>query len=42
MVAVGQSPEWVGRTVASLLADTNIAKKGGKVIWCYDVSSMEF
>ena len=33
-----QSTDWVGRTVAQLLDDPNIAAKAGRVIWCHDVS----
>ena len=38
MVSMGQTPDWVGRTVAALLTDKKIAKKAGRVIWCNDVS----
>jgi len=34
----GQSTEWVGRTVAQLLLDTNIHLKAGRVIWCQDIA----
>ena len=33
----GQTPEWVGKTVAALLTDPNIDSKAGRVIWCHDV-----
>ena len=32
-----QTTDWVGRTVAQLLDDPNIASKAGRVIWCHDV-----
>lgn len=38
MVEVGQTPDWVGRTVAALVTDKNISKKGGRVNWCYDIA----
>ena len=34
----GQTPDWVGRTVAVLVDDPNISSKAGRVIWCHDVS----
>ena len=34
----GQTTDWVGRTVAMLLDDPDIISKGGRVIWCHDVS----
>ena len=33
-----QTTDWVGRTVAKLLDDPDIASKDGRVIWCHDVS----
>ena len=33
----GQTPDWVGRTVAHLLLDDSIETKAGRVIWCHDV-----
>lgn len=33
-----QTTDWVGRTVAQLLDDPNIASKAGRVIWCHDVA----
>lgn len=36
--ANGQSPEWVGKTVAALLNDPNLKEKAGRVIWCHDIA----
>jgi hypothetical protein len=38
MFAIGQTTDWVGRTVAALVDDPNISTKAGRVIWCADVS----
>ena len=36
--SAAQTTDWVGRTVAQLLLDGDIQSKGGRVIWCHDVS----
>ena len=34
----GQTPDWVGKTVAQLLLDDKVANKAGRVIWCHDIA----
>ena len=38
--SAAQTTDWVGRTVAQLLLDGDIQSKGGRVIWCHDVSAV--
>ena len=39
MFSTGQTTDWVGRTVAQLLL-IDVKPLAGRVIWCYDVSSL--
>ena len=34
----GQTPDWVGKTVAQLLLDKNVQDKAGRVVWCHDIA----